>query len=236
MFIGHYAPEIASHLNETILHAPGEELSRLQSHLEKLSKLSENGKTAIFVGRQYLASPHRKAVLAELIKLKGSNENLTINIMEGRGNSLGARFAGVHPELGPFNEPLSEKGLTSIEILQTGAQTGWDYLHIASANPAAKMPKILWEKARKATKFLVVQDLFLTETAKNADVVLPTLCFFEKEGHFLSISGKIEQLNPGIVLPNGIYSDGQIFEEIAKHLDVYYNRFKFQRANNPQGQ
>jgi NADH-quinone oxidoreductase subunit G len=218
--MGHYAPEIAPHLNETILHAPGDELARLQSYLEKISKLADNGKTAIFIGRQYLASPHRKAVLAELVKIKSSRENLSINIMEGRGNSLGARFAGVHPELGPFNEPLSTKGLNSIEILQAGAQAGWDYLHIASANPAAKMPKALWEKARKATKFLVVQDLFLTETAKNADVVLPTLCFFEKEGHFLNISGKIEQLNPGTVNPKGILSDGQIFEEIAKHLDI----------------
>ncbi|MBA3604290.1 MAG: molybdopterin-dependent oxidoreductase, partial [Parachlamydiaceae bacterium] len=220
VFIGHYAPEIASHLKESILHAPGDELSLLQSHLEKISKHSENAKTAIFVGRQYLASPHRKVVLTELLKLQGSRDNFTINIMEGRGNYLGARFAGVHPELGPFNEALSSKGLNSIEILQTAAQTGWDYLHIVSANPAGKMPKALWEKARKATKFLVVQDLFLTETAKNADIVLPTLCFFEKEGHFLSISGKIEQLNPGIILPHGIFSDGHIFKEIAKYLDL----------------
>lgn len=220
LFIGHYAPEIASHLTETIVHTPGDELAQVLKYLPKISQLTENGKTAIFVGRQYLASPQRRAVLAELLKIKNGRDNLTINIMEGRGNNLGARLAGMHPELGPFNELLSTPGMNTIEILKTAAQTGWDYLHVTAANPAAKLPKKLWSEALKATKFLVVQDLFLTETAREANVVLPTLCFFEKAGHFLNISGDVEQILPGAPPPKGIHSDGEIFMKMAETIGL----------------
>ncbi len=218
LFMGHYAPEVASHLNEIILHTPGDELHQLRQHFTKISQLTEKGKCAIFIGRQYLASPERRAILSELFKL--NKDHLTINIMEGRGNSLGARFAGMHPELGPGNERLTSKGFNTLEILQAAAEGGWDYLHVAGANPAAKLPKTLWTKARKSIKFLVVQDLFLTETAKEADIVLPTTCFFEKDGHILNISGNFERLHPGTTPLNEVYSDGVLFEKIAEALGL----------------
>lgn len=214
IFLGHYAPEIARHLTTTVLHAPGQELKVLHEHLPK----DFHGKGAIFVGRQYLHSPQRLAILSELHKLR--TPNLKLNILEGRGNSMGARFAGMRPDLGPLEKPLAQPGYNAIQVLEQAASGGWDFLYVAGANPAKKVPAKLWNEARSKLDFLVVQDLFLTETAKQADVVLPALSFVEKEGSFLNIEKRVQKLAPGKAIPNGFYTDGQIFIAIAKKLDL----------------
>lgn len=221
IFLGHYAPEIACHLTETVTHSPGNELAELQKLLPRIGALAAQGsKGAIFVGPQYLATSHRLSVLAELLKLQASNPSITINLMEGSGNSLGARLAGMHPEMGPFGERLAEPGMNAVSLFDSITELGWDYLHIAGANPAVKLPRDLWKKARGRLKCLVVQDLFMTETARHADVVLPTLCVLEKEGYFLNIAGQFQAIRPGKEIPKDIYSDGEIFKIIAKNFDL----------------
>lgn len=219
LFQGHFAPEVTNLLTETILHPPGEELSNLHNLLPKIAELAgKEGKGAIFVGRQYLATPQRKQLLFELLRLQQDMPNVKINIMEGTGNGIGARLAGVHPELEPFGEIISQKGLNTIELLETAAQEGWDYLHVAGADPASQLPRDLWKKARANLKCLVVQDLFLTDTARQADIILPSYCFLEKSGHFLNIAGQLESIHPGKSLPTELYNDGKIFEMIAEKL------------------
>lgn len=221
IYLGHYAPEISKHLSKTIVHNPHQDLDMVRQHLKEISTLAKDGsKGAIFIGSQYLNSPYRKAILSELFHLQASTPNLQINIMEGRGNSMGARFAGMRPDLGPLGEELKTPGLNAIQVLESASRTGWDYLHVAGANPAKKFPSKLWNEARTKLGFLVVQDLFLTETAKQADVVLPTLSFVEKEGSFINIEGRVQQLNPGKDLPNSIYSDAEIFKQIAYKLNI----------------
>lgn len=221
-FMGHFAPEIAPYMKETILHQPGKELDILKKHLSaQLTKFSENGKTgALFVGRQYLASQDRTAILDALMQLCKSIPNLSLNILEGQGNSVGARWAGMRPDLGPFDQSLNKPGLNTLQFLDEAAQNGWDYLHIAGANPAKKFPSKVWQEVRNKLKFLVVQDIFLTETAQQADVVLPTYCYVEKGGNFMNIEGRIQKLLPGKELPQGICSDAEIFMKIASHLQL----------------
>ena len=189
VFIGHKAPEIAPYLSEVILHRPGEELEHIEKYVKK-------GEGAIFVGSQYLNTPARDTILAELLKLQRP-----VNIMEGRGNSRGAEAAGMR------------KGLSARQVLK---KESWDFLHVAGADPAAVFSSKLWQ--RQKIGFLVVTDLFLTETAKQADVVLPTLSYFEKGGTFINIEGRAEKLLPGKRIPEGLYSDGEIFVEIGKRL------------------
>lgn len=202
LFLGHYAPEIAQHLSEVHLHAPGNEIEMIQKHLQ-------NRKGALFIGSQYLNSPNRKAILAEVQKLGNS-----INVMEGNNNSMGARFAGMHPEHN------GQKGLNTLQMLETAAQSGWDFLYVVGANPALKYPDQLWHAAREKLGFLVVQDLFLTETAQQADVVLPTLSFVEKGGSFINIEGRVQKLLPGKEIPSDIYSDSDIFIKLAQKLNI----------------
>lgn len=221
LFLGHYAPEVSQFFTKTHLHAPGNELEMIKQHLPEITALAANGKKgALFVGKQYLSTVHRRDILSELIKLRYNTPTLSLNIMEGRGNSMGARLAGMHPALGPLGKRLSQPGFDAIQILEQSMKSGWDFLYVAGANPATKYPSKLWSKARSNLKFLVVQDLFLTETAMQADVVLPTLSFVEKSGSFINISGRVQLLQPGKFIPENILSDAEIFNILAQKLNI----------------
>lgn len=216
IFIGHYAPEIAKHLHQTLIHAPGDELSTLQKHLKEIQELSKNGKGAIFVGSQYLNSPNRKAILAEISKWP----NLSLNIMEGNDNSMGARYAGMRPDYGPQGTSIDKPGMNAVEIMQAASTTGLNVLYVAGADLATHYPSKLWRNARTNTDFLIVQDLFLTQTARQADVVLPTLSYVEKGGSFINIEGRVQSLLPGKEIPSGLLSDREIFEKLAAKLGI----------------
>jgi NADH-quinone oxidoreductase subunit G len=220
-FIGHYAPEITPFMKQTLLHAPGQELETLKALEPQLSAYAKSGKKgALFIGSQYLASANRSTILSTLTQLCQKIPNLSLNIMEGQGNSVGARLAGMLPTRGPLGESIVKPGLNAVQIIETAARDGWDYLHIAGANPAKKYPGKMWNDLRSKLKFLVVQDIFLTETAQQADVVLPTYCFVEKGGNFVNIEGRAQPLLPGKELPQGICSDAEIFMKIAQKLNI----------------
>lgn len=213
LFAGHYAPEIAPHLHRSSLHAPGDELAALNKLLPDIQQLIATGKKgALFVGRQYLHTPHRKALLAQLLALR--SDNVTLNIMEGNGNSFGARLAGMRPD------STATPGLNMLQILESATKAPWPFLYVAGADVATHVPNRLWEDARANIGFLVVQDLFLTQTARNANVVLPTLCFVEKDGTFLNIERRIQKLQPGKDIPAHLFSDGDIFRQIAHRLQI----------------
>lgn len=217
IFMGHFAPEISSHLSKTILHPPGKELAAIKEYLPLIEK---NKKGALFVGSQYLNTPHRQAILAALVDVQNTLPDLSLNLLEGKNNSVGARLAGMHPEVGPLGERLVKPGFNARQVLEHAQEEGWNFLYVAGANPATRFPSSLWESARKKIGFLVVNDLFLTETAKQADVVLPTLSYIEKEGSFINIEGRIQKVNPGKAIPPNILSDGDIFMAIANRLGM----------------
>ncbi len=214
IFFGHYKPEIADYMSDIILHAPGNEL-------ETLSKItSKEGKGAIFVGSQYLNSKNAAAILSELTKIKQKNANLSVNILEGSGNSMGACIAGMNSDFGPLFNKSATPGLNALGVLKEARDTGFDVLYVAGANPAAKFSKKLFEEARSKLKFLVVQDIFLNETALLADIVLPSLCYVEKGGSFINVERRIQKLQPGKELPDGLYSDGEIFTALASKMNM----------------
>ena len=222
LFLGHFAPEIAPYLTEIFLHAPGGEIDAIRKSVPNFSQSAKEGrKGAFFVGPQYLDTPDRLEILSELLKVRASLGCISLNIMEGRGNSLGARLAGMHPERGPFGKGIKNRGMNAPQVIEAAAGSGWDFLYVAGANPALKFPAKQWMKARSNLGFLVVQDLFLTETAEGADVVLPTLSFVEKEGSFINIEGRVQSLLPGKEVPENFYSDAEIFTEILRRLGIH---------------
>lgn len=219
IFLGHFAPEIAGYFKNSVIHAPGQELELLKKHIPHFEALISTGKKgAIFLGSQYLHTKERASILSELSSL--AKPHFSLNLLEGRGNSMGARFAGCRPDLLPFNVPLQNRGFTALEVLEEASKNSWDLIYVVGANPAVKVPKKLWESAKEHLGCLVVQDLFLTETAKVADVILPTLSFVEKEGSFVNIEGRVQPLRPGKNIPNGLFSDATIFHRIAHHLNM----------------
>jgi NADH-quinone oxidoreductase subunit G len=220
IFLGHYKSEISEFFSDNIIHAPGLEDKAIKEHLPRLLHLAEEGKKgAIFVGSQYLNVKNSSYLLSELIKVKDNTKSLTLNILSGSGNSMGARLAGMLPNIGPLGKSVNQ-GFTAIDVLKESEKNGWDVLYVAGANPAAKFSENLFSKAREKLKFLIVQDLFLTETANLADVVLPTHCYMEKEGCFINIEGRVQNLQVGQDAPCGVYSDKEIFVEIARRAGV----------------
>ena len=103
-------------------------------------------------------------------------------------NSRGASDMGVLPDLGPGYQPASSPGLAYDEIL---ASPDLDVLWVVGGNPLRRSP-LAAERA-----FVVVQEMFLTETAQRADVVLPAASAYEKTGTVTNVCGEVQRLKAG---------------------------------------
>lgn len=212
-FLGHYAPEIAPYFTEVILHPPGEEVSHIKQFAEKHeSLLAQSKKAALFIGKQYLSHIQSEAIFDASLRVKESFPAISLNVMQAEGNSLGASFAA------HYFSPASQKEESEPSVLETIEKAPWELLYIAGYNVAKKYSSKSWKKVSENTQFLIVQDLFLTETAKEADLVLPVLSHLEKEGSFLTISGQIQTIRPGRKVPDHLLSDSEIFRKLARKM------------------
>jgi NADH-quinone oxidoreductase subunit G len=109
-----------------------------------------------------------------------------------------------------------EIGLRPLPDLKTALQQ-YEAIYIAGADPVGDNPALA-EVVRNAG-FVVVQELFLTETAKLADVVLPAQPFTEREGTFTSGERRVQRYYPAVVHPES-HPDYAITAAISKRLGV----------------
>jgi len=122
-------------------------------------------------------------------------------------NSRGAVDMGVTPELVPGYQP-AQPGMHVHEMIDADLGVLW----VVGANPLKK------GGSRKAG-FLVVQDMFLTETAQQADVVLPAASAYEKNGTVTNVTGEVQRLKRGINTM-GAKPDLEIMGFIAREMGV----------------
>ncbi|HEV3331810.1 MAG TPA: NADH-quinone oxidoreductase subunit NuoG [Bryobacteraceae bacterium] len=123
-------------------------------------------------------------------------------------NSRGAVDMGLVPELFPGYQPSGHPGMHIDEMLTANLNALW----VVGSNPFKHgVP-------RKA-KFLVVQDMFLTETAQLADVVLPAACAYEKVGTITNVTGEVQRLKRA-VNTMGAKPDLEIMGFIARDMGV----------------
>jgi NADH-quinone oxidoreductase subunit G len=127
----------------------------------------------------------------EVTKLVEFGESLGIPVkyicLVDYSNSRGAVDMGLTPEFLPGYHPTGQPGMHIDEMLATDLSALW----VVGSNPFKKgVP-------RKAG-FLVVQDMFLTETAQLADVVLPAACAYEKTGTITNVTGEVQRLKRAI--------------------------------------
>jgi NADH-quinone oxidoreductase chain G len=102
-----------------------------------------------------------------------------------------------------------------VEMLKAAAAGKLKALYITGEDILASYPnKALTEQALAKTPFVVVQDLFLSETASKADVVLPAASFAEKSGTLTNAERRIQRLNPGIKSPGQAKTDFAIFQAL----------------------
>lgn len=98
----------------------------------------------------------------------------------------------------------------------TGAIRG---LYIFGEDPVVADPNISHvRKALEKVDFLVVQDIFLTDTAKMADVVLPAACFAEKDGTFTSTERRVQRVRKAVEPPGEARADWRIFCDLSMKM------------------
>ncbi len=157
-----------------------------------------------------------------------------VNPLRGQNNVQGACDMGCIPSHLPGYQLVSKKelrskferawgsplradpGLTMIEMINEAADGGLRALYIMGENPMLADPDITHVKeGLENLDFLVVQDVFLTETAQLADVVLPAASFAEKSGTFTNTERRVQLVRPAVSSPGEAKADWRILCDLA---------------------
>lgn len=151
-------------------------------------------------------------------------------------NGRGAADMGVLPDYLPGYQKLGARprkkfeerwgaklpakpGLTALEMITAAAGGKLKAMYIVGENPALSFPApAMTRKALESLEFLVVQDLFLSETARLASVVLPAAGFAEKEGTFTNFEGRVQPLNRAFESPGQALPDWEIILKLAEKM------------------
>jgi formate dehydrogenase major subunit/formate dehydrogenase alpha subunit len=177
--------------------------------------------------------------LANLALITGNigKPNAGINPLRGQNNVQGACDVGALPNVYPgyqrvdipqvrkkfedaWGAALSPKeGLKSTEMIEAAAAGSLKAIYIMGENPAltdANQSHAVG--AIKNLEFLVVQDIFMTETAALADVVLPATCFAEKGGTFINTERKVQLVRKAVEPPGNAKEDMWIISELSGRM------------------
>ena len=161
-----------------------------------------------------------------------------INPLRGQSNVQGACDMGALPNNYPGYQKVydpeahakfaeawqqpelsTEVGLTITEIVDAAYEGEVKALYVMGENPVLSDPDQAHViEALQALDFLVVQDIFLTETAQYADVVLPAYAFAEKAGHFTNTERRVQRLSPAVQAPGEAKEDWWIVQQIARAM------------------
>ncbi len=112
-----------------------------------------------------------------------------------------------------------QPGLTVTEMMEGALEGKVRFLYIMGENPAltdANLHHV--EEALEKVEFLVVQDIFLTETAAKAHVVLPAAAFAEKGGTFTNTERRVQLFKQAVTPPGKAKADWQILQELARRV------------------
>ncbi len=124
-------------------------------------------------------------------------------------NSLGARDMGLLPDALPGYKAAPETGMTYAEMLSSSDIKA---LYVMGANPARHL------ELPSGLEFLVVQDITLTSTAQQADVVLPAVTFAEKDGSMTNVDHHVQAIWHALRPLPGAKADWEIISEIARRM------------------
>jgi anaerobic selenocysteine-containing dehydrogenase len=109
----------------------------------------------------------------------------------------------------------------AMQIFRYAEQGSIRFLWISATNPAVSLPELrrIREILARDGLFVVVQDLFLTETAELADVVLPGATWGEKEGTFTNVDRTVHHSDKAVDPPGEARADLDIFLDYARRMD-----------------
>jgi NADH-quinone oxidoreductase subunit G len=166
---------------------------------------------------------------ADIARLVDFGESLGIPVqyvcLLDYSNSHGAMDMGLAPEFLPGYQPSGQPGLRLNEMLEANLDVLW----VVGANPGDGRDVSEMQTGdgrtvpngviRNCPRFVVVQDMFLTETAQRADVVLPAACAYEKNGTVTNVTGEVQALQRAVDAM-GAKTDLEIFGFLAREMGV----------------
>jgi formate dehydrogenase major subunit len=201
-------------------------------------------RSIIFWGMGISQSVHgtdnaRCLIALSMITGQVGRDGTGLHPLRGQNNVQGASDAGLIPWFYPDYKSVEnadvrgtyedlwgrdldqKKGLTVVEIMDqvhAGVIRGMYIMgeNLAMSDPDAGHAR----KGMASLEHLVVQDLFLTETAAYADVVLPASAFPEKAGTFTNTNRQVQMGRPALDLPGDARQDWWIIQEIANRLGL----------------
>jgi NADH-quinone oxidoreductase subunit G len=158
-----------------------------------------------------------------------------LNVLMPDCNSWGAPHAGVSPQYLPGMKTFAQAqahiekswntslpgtpGKTAAEIFAGALDGSIKMLYIMGSDPATRYQNPeLARRALEAADFVVVQELFLTETAKLADIVLPAASFAEKDGTFVNIEGREQKIKQALKPAGDCRPDWRIIADLMGRL------------------
>ncbi|MFA0013181.1 formate dehydrogenase subunit alpha [Vibrio lentus] len=209
-------------------------MARLIGTAERTAVYYSMGITQHTTGHDNVRSIANLQLLCGNIGIEGGG----INPLRGQSNVQGACDMGALPnnlpgyqkvynpmvrqkfamEWGVYDLP-AETGFTLTEIIDAACHRDVRGLYVMGENPVLSDPNQAHViEGLEALDFLVVQDIFLTETAQYADVVLPSCSFAEKSGHFTNTERRVQRINPAVNPPGEAKEDWVIIQMLANAM------------------
>ncbi|NOE27441.1 formate dehydrogenase subunit alpha [Ruegeria sp. HKCCD6157] len=163
--------------------------------------------------------------------------------LRGQNNVQGASDAGLIPMFLPDYKTVTddgiraqftniwksddfsnEKGLTVTEIIDQAYAGNIKGMYIQGENPAMSDPDV--GHAREALAkldLMIVQDIFLTETANYADIILPASALYEKNGTVSNTNRQVQRVRPAVAPPGEAREDWKITVELAQRIGLNWD-------------
>jgi len=227
-----YTPELAEKITgvaaETIVEA-----ARTYAEAPAASIVYSMGITQHTTGTDNVLSLANLAMLTGNVGKGGAG----VNPLRGQNNVQGACDLAALPNVFPgyqkVDDPASrekfeaawgvklspEPGLTVVEMINAAGAGTIKALVLMGENPMMSDPDVNHvERSLEALDFLVVEDIFLTETARLADVVLPAASFAEKDGTFTNTERRVQRVRKALDPPGSARADWEILCDLATRL------------------
>ncbi len=228
-----YTPEYV----EEITGVPRDDIrkaARLYAEARRGSIYYAMGITQHITGTDNVKSLANLAMLCGNVGIQGGG----VGPLRGQNNVQGTCGLGALPNVYPAYQKVDNKdirakfeqawgvsslssqpGLTVTEMITAAAKGDLKALYIMGENPMVSDPDLnRVKKALENLDFMVVQDIFMTETAKLADVVLPAVSFAEKNGTFTNTERRVQRITKVIEPLEQSHPDWKIISDLATEM------------------
>jgi formate dehydrogenase alpha subunit len=234
-----YPPKVV----EKISGIPVEDLkkaARMYAQAGRASILYAMGMTQHISGTDNVKSCANLAMLCGNLGIEGGG----VNPLRGQNNVQGACDMGALPNVFPAYQQVAsdearasftkawgsgivlspKPGLTIVEMMDAAHHGQVKALYIMGENPMLSDPDLSHvEESLQHLEILVVQDIFLTETARLAHVVLPSACFAEKDGTFTNTERRVQRVRKVVNPPGDAKADWEIIAGLSTRMGYPMN-------------